>query len=74
MKSVKIKVLERIRFANSQPVYTDRWFNDDFSIDKFICPYCKCEVDITHWKDKRGVWPDLDLPCKKCGKHWGILI
>ena len=74
VRQVRINVLEQNRFAATKPMKTIRTFSNDFSIDTFICPSCGNEVVITHWKDERGLWPDVDLPCGKCGKHWGILM
>lgn len=74
MKRASIKVVELGRFAAQQPIQTIRMFNNDFSIDTFICPCCKNEVVITHWKDDRGVWPDMNLICENCCRHWGILM
>lgn len=75
MRTVDIFVIEIDGFSvNNRPVRTKRTFNEDLSEDYFICPFCKSKVSITHWKDSRGEWPDVDLQCKKCGKHWGILL
>ena len=73
VRQIRINVLEQDRFVTKKPVQTTRTFNNDFSIDTFTCPGCGDEVVITHWEDHRGVWPDVDLPCKACGRHWGIL-
>jgi transcription elongation factor Elf1 len=74
MKKARINVVELRRFAVQQPIQTIRTFNNDFSTDTFTCPCCEHEVVITHWKDERGVWPDVDLTCANCGRHWEILM
>ena len=73
VRQVRINVLEQNRFAATKPMKTIRTFSNDFSVDTFTCPGCGNEVVITHWRDERGLWPDVDLPCNGCGKHWGIL-
>lgn len=72
LNQVSIRVLESNRFGNAQPVSTIECYSNDFSIDYFICPDCKSKVNISHWKDERGVWPNVDLPCSNCGRHWSI--
>lgn len=74
IRKITINVLEQNRFYPTKPVQTIRTFSNDFSIDTFTCPACGNEVVITHWSDERGTWPDVDLPCKVCERHWGILM
>lgn len=69
----KINVLEENRFVNQKPKATVRTYNDDFSVDYFVCPNCGNNVQITQWEDERGTWPDIPLPCMKCGSRWGVL-
>lgn len=73
MRTVAIKVIEENRFADTKPVNTVRAFNDDYSVDYFVCPFCRNDVKITHWEDERGIWPEVELQCFTCKKKWGIL-
>lgn len=74
METVYISVKEIDKFsANYKPERTERAFNEDFSVDYFICPSCNNKVSITHWEDVRGKWPKVNQQCENCGKQWDIL-
>lgn len=69
-----IHVLEESRLLRTEPKSTVRTYNEDFTVDYFICPNCENNVQITHWEDERGKWPDISIPCMKCGSRWSILM
>lgn len=73
LNSVQIRVVEENRVSVSQPKTTVRTFKDDFSVDYFKCPECGNMVQITHWSDGRGLWPNVGLPCGMCGRKWSVL-
>ena len=70
---IQVSVRETNRVSMSTPRVTIRKYNSDFSVDILVCPVCGNDVKITHWQNERGIWPDVDLPCTNCGRHWGIL-
>lgn len=41
----------------------------DNSNEILICLRCDSEIIVTHWKDSRGEWPNVDPECPECHKN-----
>ena len=52
-------------------IFSDIKFDDDRTVN-FECAQCK---EVKEWKEFKGVTPDLEIKCHRCGRYyWGSWI